>query len=167
VNGSVVLKDFFSGKISAILRFLAANNAEAISMSELYYHGTKNPVKVGDRILVHRFWGRSRLGTVIFIPRQTDLHPELGDDQWAYRTDDGSVYAVGYFPLQFPQIKKSIEFVSRAGETEPKNLQVSTSPDVSDQQPMRDVLALIGCGVLLVLSILAVTALFWWVFRGF
>ena len=56
-----------------------------------HYFGTENPVQIGDRILVRSLFSRARLGTVIYIPGQSERDSELGDDEWAYKTDDGAI----------------------------------------------------------------------------
>jgi hypothetical protein len=123
-------------------------------MSALCYFGTDNPVRVGDRILVHRRFGRSRLGTVVYVPGQVDRDPELGDSEWAFKTDDGTIYAAGYFAGNDSHAGRRIEFVHRAGEEAAAVVQsYRIPPENPSAQSGRDLLALIGCGTLLAIII--------------
>jgi hypothetical protein len=121
------------------------------------YFGTQKPVQVGDRILVRPLFGRARLATVVYIPGQSSADTELGDDQWAYRFDDGGIYAAGYSPAQIPHPGKRIEFVSRPGDEAREVIESYRIPPEKDQgQPGRDFLALIGCGTIVLVVILLV-----------
>jgi hypothetical protein len=66
--------------------------------SRLFYFGTNEEVRLGDRVLMRRWLFRNIVGTVCYIPGISPLHSELGDDQWAIRGDHGTVWAMGYFP---------------------------------------------------------------------
>lgn len=125
----------------------------------LHYHGSPNPVRVGDRILVRGWFGRARLAVVIFIPGQGEPDRDLGNDQWAYRLDDGSVYAAGHFPSRFPEASKRITFVCRAGEEAQEVIRAYRLPLADTEEkgrPGRDLLALIGLGTLIALVICVV-----------
>lgn len=66
--------------------------------SGLYYYGTHDEVRLGDRVRIKR-WLRSDLyGTVCYIPGLSPTHAAIGNDQWAIRLDDETVVAMGYFP---------------------------------------------------------------------
>jgi hypothetical protein len=91
--------------------------------SRLYYHGTKDEVRLGDRIRIKRWFGKDLTGTVCYIPGISPI--EAGSDiddgdemrQWAYKLDDGRSLVVGYCPEQL-QPRKGIELISR-GELPP------------------------------------------------
>ena len=94
---------------------------EAKSTSRLYYHGTDVEVQLGDRILLRRWLRRPLRGVVCYIPGLSPKHEAMeyyveadGLDvrQWGIRTDDGTVYAMGYTPPK-GQPHKRIVFVSR------------------------------------------------------
>src|ERR1041384_1705319 len=101
------------------------------------YFGTENPVQIGDRILVRSLFARARLGTIIYIPGQSKLDPELGDDEWAYKTDDGDIYSGAYFPNELPHAGKGIEFVSRPGKEATEVIQSYKIPAEEKGQPGR------------------------------
>ncbi|HKB06170.1 MAG TPA: hypothetical protein VKD90_28500 [Gemmataceae bacterium] len=133
-------------------------------MGTLRYHGSDNSVRVGDRILVHRRLGRSRLATVVYVPGQVEHDPEVGDDQWAYKTDDGSVYAATYIPDELPHADKGIEFVFRAGEEAALVIaSYRIPPEAPSAQPGRDFLALVGCGTLVAIFGLSACLVAAWV----
>jgi len=86
--------------------------------SRLFYHATNIEVELGDRVEMKRLVRRSITGTVCYIPGISEVHDELEYDdvqQWAIRSDDGSVYAILYSPETF-QPPKKIAFISRGGE---------------------------------------------------
>ena len=121
------------------------------------YFGTQKSVQVGDRILVRPLFGRARLATVVYIPGQSAADTELGDDQWAYRLDDGGIYAAAYSPAQISHPSERIAFVSRPGDEAREVIESYRIPPEQDQgQPVRDFLALIGCGTVVLLVILLV-----------
>jgi hypothetical protein len=122
----------------------------------LCYYGTEFPVQIGDRILVRRLFRRARLATVVYIPGQSSPDPELRDDQWAYKTDDGAIYAVGYFPAEVSRAAKGIEFVSRPGNEAEEVIRSYKIPPEEPGQPGRDFLALIGCAVLAIIAVILV-----------
>ena len=134
----------------------------------IHYFGSDNPVRVGDRVLVRPLLGRSRLATIVYIPGQSKHDDGLGNDQWAYKLDDGSIYAGGFFPQQFPELGKRFEFVSRPGEEATSEvIQAYRIPlEEPEGQPGRDFLALIGCGTLLLIVCLFGIALAKWLFSG-
>jgi hypothetical protein len=129
-----------------------------------HYYGTEHPVQNGDRIIVRSIFGRARLGTVVYVPGQTKLDPELGDDQWAYKTDDGGIYAGGYFPEEVPHTGKRVEFISRAGKDAEEVIRsYAIPPDKDLGQPGRDLLAVIGCATLVLIIFLAVAFAVGWI----
>jgi hypothetical protein len=123
-------------------------------MEALCYHGTKEPVRVGDRILVHRWLRRSVLATVVYVPGQVEKVEDLGDDSWAYKLDDGTVYAPLYAPREQPFASHTIELVCRAGQEAAAVIQsYQIPPEVPTGTPGSDLLALIGCGTLVALAV--------------
>ena len=111
------------------------------------YFGSHEPVLVGDRILVRRLLGRAKAATVIYVPGQCEPNAGLGADQWAYRYDNGDIYAAGYSPMQVPHPRKGIEFMSRPGSVPAFHIPLEEPTG----QPGRDFLALLGCGTLVVI----------------
>ena len=91
--------------------------------SGLYYHGSREDVRIGDGVR-WRLWfgfGRYEHGTVAYIPGISPKHRELGNDRWAIRSDDGkTVWAMAYAPA-IGQPKKGLELLSRGvgAELEP------------------------------------------------
>ena len=86
--------------------------------SRLFYHASNIEVQLGDRVKMTRLIRRSTTGTVCYIPGLSEVHDELEYDdvqQWAIRSDDGSVYPILYCPETF-QPPKRIAFISRSGE---------------------------------------------------
>ena len=93
------------------------SNNEATS-SKLFYHGTNIEVRLGDRIRVRRLFWRWVEGVVCYLPGISPTHRALefrGEKQWAYRTPDGTFYAMLYHPETF-QPPKKIEFIARSNE---------------------------------------------------
>ena len=83
--------------------------------SRLFYHASDIEVELGDRVKMKRLIRRPVIGTVCYIPGLSDVHNELEYDdvqQWAIRSDDGSVYPILYSPETF-QPPKRIAFISR------------------------------------------------------
>lgn len=131
----------------------------------LRYHGTENSVRLGDRILICPVLRRKRLATVVYIPGQSEPDRSIGDDQWAYKTDDGTIYAAGYFPNQHPYASKRIRFVCRAGDEAREVIESYRIPPESEApESFRDLLALIGCGAILVLTGAVAIVLWNWLF---
>jgi hypothetical protein len=85
--------------------------------SGLYYYGTGEDVRLGDRVRIRR-WIRSDLfGVVCYIPGISSRHPALEYEdvaKWAIRLDDGTVFAMGYDTVnKFGQPKKNLVLLSR------------------------------------------------------
>ncbi len=93
--------------------------------SRLYYFGTRDEVRLGDRVRIKRWFGRALTGIVCYIPGQGPKHAELEYEdvqQWAVRCDDGTVRAMAYYPHErHGQPSKYIVLVSRGagGELKP------------------------------------------------
>ena len=87
-------------------------------MADAIFHcfGTDNPVKLGDRILVRSWFGRAWVATVVCLPGQSELDADLGEDSWAYKTDDGSIYACVHAPDAVSHPGRQFDFVTRPGE---------------------------------------------------
>lgn len=134
--------------------------------TSFHYFGSDNPVRVGDRILVRSLFGRAKLATIVYIPGQSKPDQGLGDDQWAYKLDDGGgIYAAGYSPKQIPSPSKRVQFVSRPGQEANEVIQAYQIPlEEPAGQPGRDFLALIGCGVLIAITVALLITLGMWVF---
>lgn len=142
---------------------MSNNKLGPLTASPFNYFGSDSPVRVGDRILVRSLFGRSRLATVIYIPGQSEFDRGLGDDQWAYKLDNGNIYAAGFFPGQFSHPGKRIEFVSRPGEEADEVIRAYRIPaEEPEGQPGRDFLALIGCGALVAIAAALLISLCVW-----
>lgn len=84
--------------------------------SRLFYSGTYDEVRLGDRVEVKRWFGRRELCHVSYIPGISPPHRELEYDdvrQWAITSDNGSVYPIVYDPESF-QPPKKIKLLHRA-----------------------------------------------------
>jgi hypothetical protein len=71
------------------------------SASRLFYFGTNDEVRLGDRVIVKGWFGRQRRGTVCYIPGISPKHKEMEYDDiksWAIRLEDGTVLSIGYYP---------------------------------------------------------------------
>lgn len=85
--------------------------------SGLFYHGSKEEVRLGDRVRLRRWFRRPLDGVVCYIPGLSPVHPEIGSDQWAIRVADGSLRVTVYSPRE-AQPRQHIELVAR-GEQPP------------------------------------------------
>lgn len=86
--------------------------------SKLFYRGTNIEVAIGDRVLLKLWFGLSRKhGVVCYIPGISPLHSAIGDAQWAIKTDDGTVYAMGYSPDEDPVVRGTV-FLGRGEGSE-------------------------------------------------
>jgi len=86
--------------------------------SGLFYHGTGEEVRLGDRVRIKRLFGRDLLGSVCYIPGKSPVHKDLEYDdvrQWAIRLDDGTVLAMAYSPQhRLGQPKRDLVLVERS-----------------------------------------------------
>lgn len=131
---------------------------ESTNMPDTIFHyfGTDNPVTLGDRVLVRSWFGRAWLATVVHVPGQSEPDAELGDDSWAYKTDNGSIYAGVFAPRETPHPGRQFEFVSRPGAEAQEVIRAFRMPLEEPQgQPGRDFLALLGCGAIVVVVVFA------------
>lgn len=123
--------------------------------SKLYYHGTDEEVRPGDRIeLKSLFLRRRRHGTVVCIPEKTALeldaerkHP----DDWLIKLDDGTFTGWMYHPEEL-QPTPRLRLVSRDAEFEPvtnEELERQDAEIAAKSGPMDD---LLGCGVVLLIA---------------
>jgi hypothetical protein len=137
-----------------------------VDETSFHYFGSDNPVRVGDRILVRSLFGRAKLATIVYIPGQCKPDHDLGNDQWAYKFDDGGgIWAAGYSPKQYPSPSKRIRFVSRPGQEANEVMQAYQIPlEEPKGQPGRDFLAFIGCGTLIAIAIVLLLTLGMWLF---
>jgi hypothetical protein len=81
--------------------------------SGLYYFGTREAVRLGDRIRVRRWFGRSYEAVVTYIPGLSKFRRSVGEDQWLWERQDGVVWSGTYAPQQL-QPRKDMELVARA-----------------------------------------------------
>ena len=104
--------------------------------SKFCYHGTRDPVRLGDRVRVRRFLRRAEDGVVCYIPGTSPLHRELeygGMRHWAIQRPDGSLLVMGYAPHQCGP-RRGIELVSRGAALESLDPgQQLESPPASDE----------------------------------
>lgn len=95
--------------------------ASDVVSSGLFYSGTTDEVRLGDRVRIHRLLRRDLMGTVCYIPGISPPHPDLEYDdvrQWAIRLDDGTVLAIGYSPEhRLGQPKRDLILVNRSGDS--------------------------------------------------
>jgi hypothetical protein len=92
--------------------------------SRLFYRGTQIEVRLGDRVEMKRFLRSPLIGHVCYLPGISPVHPELEYEQWAIKSLDGTVYAIGYFPEQF-QVPRGIRFVCR-----------TDTPGIDEHEPL-------------------------------
>jgi len=85
---------------------------------KLYYNGTDIDVRLGDKV-TYKEWGIfSKSATVVYIPGQSQIHKNIGDDQWVIELNDSNeLIIMGYFPQYDPYTSKKITFISR-GKTD-------------------------------------------------
>ncbi len=83
--------------------------------SRLFYFGTQDEVRLGDRIAIRRILRKEQYGTLAYIPGISTIREELEYEdvrQWAFTCENGSTYAICYDPdnLQPPN---KIRLISR------------------------------------------------------
>lgn len=92
------------------------------SSSPLFYFGSRDGVRLGDRVRIRRWLRRSLVGVVCYLPGVSPRHPELEDSdgcrEWAIQLADGSLRCMGYFPDQIQPAKK-IGLIARDAPYEP------------------------------------------------
>jgi len=85
--------------------------------SGLFYYGTKIEVCLCDRVIMRRWFRAPLQGIVCYLPGASPHDADFEYDdvrQWAIRSDDGTIWAMGYDPANtYGQPSRSIEFVSR------------------------------------------------------
>lgn len=83
---------------------------------KLYYHGTAEDVRLGDRVRIRRLMRKPLSGVVCHIPGESPPHPEMiwedGVGNWAIRLEDGSLIGWIFLPDEV-QPSKRIELISR------------------------------------------------------
>ena len=91
--------------------------------SRLFYYGTREEVRLGDRVRIRRWFRRPLDAVVCYIPGLSQPHRELeyaGTRQWAIELADGSLRVMGYYPDQL-QPERSMELVERGASYTPLN----------------------------------------------
>lgn len=92
------------------------------SSSRLFYFGSREEVRLGDRVRIRRWLRRSLVEVVCYIPGISPRHSEMEDSdgcrEWAIQLADGSLRCMGYFPDQIQPAKK-IELIARDAPYEP------------------------------------------------
>jgi hypothetical protein len=84
-------------------------------VGHLYYHGTSDEVRLGDRVRVRRYFRRAVHGTVTYMPGESPRHPEMEwpeFSRWAIELNDGTVLSWPYLPNEL-QPSKRIELIER------------------------------------------------------
>lgn len=111
---------FLDGRLEDLPAILGASGPATApqrrTSSGLFYAGTKDEVRLGDRVRVKR-WLRSHLeGVVSYVPGLSRYRRALGSDQWAIRlADDDSDLLLVYAPDQV-QPPDKIVLVERGRE---------------------------------------------------
>lgn len=89
----------------------------AMAGSRLFYFGTNEEVRLGDRVRIRRWIRKDLEGVVCYIPGVSPKHPELNSKdmpQWAIRIADGSLLLIGYAPdHRLGQPDRSVILVAR------------------------------------------------------
>ena len=84
----------------------------------MYYTGTSDEVRLGDKVRIKRWLRRDLEGTVCYIPGLSPPHTELEYDdvrQWAIKLADGTVLAMCYDPdHRLGQPGKDLSLVERS-----------------------------------------------------
>jgi hypothetical protein len=108
---------FIDGRLEDLPALLEATvpqpSNERRTSSGLFYAGTKDEVRLGDRVRIKRWLGRDLAGVVSYVPGLSSYRRSLGTDQWAIRLDDGSELVTVYAPEQ-AQPKEKLVLVERA-----------------------------------------------------
>jgi hypothetical protein len=82
--------------------------------NKLYYKSTNIDVRVGDKILYKSWWLFNKQATVVYVPGQSKIHPNIGDDQLVIELNDSKeLIVMGYFPEIGEVISEKIIFLSR------------------------------------------------------
>lgn len=85
--------------------------------SRLFYYGTREEVRLGDRVQIRRWFRRSLAGVVCHIPGVSPTHREL-QREWAVQLEDGSLRVMVYSPDE-AQPQRKITLVGRGSPFEP------------------------------------------------
>ena len=90
--------------------------------SRLFYYGTDDEVRLGDRIRIRRWFRRSLEGVVCYIPGESPRHPEMESAYWgatwAIQLPDGSLRVLAYLPDQI-QPRRKFRLVARGASYVP------------------------------------------------
>ena len=84
----------------------------------LKYFKTNEPVLVGDRIKVKSFWGEME-GEVVYVPNQSELNPNLGEDTWAIQLDSetSDIRSMPFYPNYEKFAPRKITLIKRNPST--------------------------------------------------
>jgi len=82
--------------------------------NKLYYYGTNIDVRLGDKVM-YKEWGLfNKEATVVYLPGQSEIHKNIGDDQWAIELNDSKeLIIMPFFPHYDPYTLKKIKFIAR------------------------------------------------------
>lgn len=109
--------------------------------SGLFYFGTRDEVRLGDRVRVKRFLRRADEGVVCYIPGMSAPHRELefgGMRRWAIQKPDGSLLVMAFAPHQ-SGARRGIELVARgASYTAPNPREQLEEPGAFDGEDEED-----------------------------
>ena len=82
--------------------------------NKLYYNGTDIDVRLGDKV-IYKEWGLfNKPATVVYVPGQSKIHKNIGDDQWVIELNNSKeLVTMAFFPHYDPYTFKKIKFISR------------------------------------------------------
>lgn len=131
---------------------------------KLFYFGTKDEVKLGDRVeYCSRVFRRIRKGTVVCIPEKTALQYARGGEQpedWLIKLDDGT-YTGWMFHPEDLQPPKRLRLISRAdGAVEEISNAELERLDAKESARLSGLLGeFLGCATIIVLVLIGAVLL--------
>ena len=134
---------------------------EGPQKTRLFYRGTADEVRVGDRVSLRRWLRRSLTGVVVYVPSEEAAKAALARnelDEWAIELEDGSLIGWAYFPEQL-QPAKRVQLLARA-DGPPRTI---SNPflEPEPEPTLREELKFAGC---LIASGFALTMALWLVY---